>query len=74
MWYVRYKVTAELDDGKIVEEGGIVAASSLADAVSQIETFYGDVLRDILLLRYLDEGVLANIPEEVLDKVEESVL
>ena len=74
MWYVRYKVTAELDSGKIVEEGGIVAASCFADAVVQIETFYGDVLRDILLLRYLDEGVLANIPEEVLNKIEESVL
>lgn len=73
MWYVRYKVTAELDDGKIVEESGIVAASCLADAVAQIETFYGDILRDILLLRYLDEGVLANIPEEVLDKMEENV-
>ena len=74
MWYVRYKVTAELDDGKIVEEGGIVAASCLADAVAKIETFYGDVLRDFLLLRFLDEGVLANIPEDVLDKIEESVL
>ena len=73
MWYIRYKVTAEFDNGKIVEEGGIVAASSFADAAAKIEAFYGDILHDIILLRYLEEDVLANIPEEVLDRVEESV-
>ena len=57
---------------EILLSGGLGIASSYAEAVAQLENFYGNDLISILLLELYDEGNLLFLPEDCLDIFSES--
>ncbi len=54
------------------ESGGLGIAPSYAEAVAQLENFYGDDLVSVLLLELYDKGNLLFLPEDCLDIFSES--
>lgn len=68
-WFISYSVKCENADGEVITEHGIVCATSLGDAVVQIEDFYGPELYDITHLVYLVDNLLV-LPGEVMGTIE----
>ena len=68
-WCISYSVKCEHADGEVITEHGIVCATSLGDAVAQIEDFYGPELFDITHLVYLVDNLLV-LPGEVMGTIE----